>query len=89
MEADGLLARRQGTSQLESMFTTSRLFLRSDAAWFRQDLLLEEIARRAQLLVVSVEYRLAPEHPFPAGPEDCYEVADWLVANSRKFVSEN
>lgn len=31
---------------------------------------------------MSIEYRLAPEHPFPAGPEDCYDVADYFVDNS-------
>lgn len=48
----------------------------SDIRVFRQDLLLNEIAIKTGLAVVSVEYRLALEHPFPAAPEDFYEVAD-------------
>jgi acetyl esterase/lipase len=48
-----------------------------------QDPILEHIADNAGLAVVSVEYRLAPEAPYPAGPDDCESTAAWLVKNAK------
>jgi acetyl esterase/lipase len=54
-----------------------------------QDPRMEQLARDCAVAVVSVDYRLAPEHPYPAGPDDCEDVAAWLVEHSaREFGSD-
>ncbi len=40
------------------------------------------MARLTNHKVVSVDYRLAPENPFPSGLEDCYQVAKAFITNS-------
>ena len=48
----------------------------------QQDEFLAQISQACQVAVVSVDYRLAPEHPYPAGADDCEAVAVWLAENS-------
>jgi acetyl esterase/lipase len=47
------------------------------------DARLETLSNDLNLAVLSVEYRLAPEYPYPAGPDDCEAAALWLAKHAR------
>ena len=46
---------------------------------------LRALSNRASCIIVSVAYRLAPEHKFPAAPEDCYAVTKWVAQHAQEI----
>lgn len=48
----------------------------------RNDAYNARVADSLGMVVISVEYRLAPENPWPAAPDDCETVARWLIEHA-------
>ena len=49
------------------------------------DNICQSISNRGEILVVSVDYRLAPEHPFPKPLRDAYQATTWAHENADSF----
>jgi acetyl esterase len=52
------------------------------------DHLCRRLASRARAVVVSVAYRRAPEHPYPAAVEDAYAATQWVAATGREHGAD-
>ena len=48
----------------------------------QDDRFCSALAKKMGLVVFSIDYRLAPRHPFPAALDDCYEAWRWLLGES-------
>ncbi len=51
------------------------------------DNICENFVLKCNCVVVSAEYRLTPQHPYPAGFDDCYAVLEWLATSGSKKLN--
>jgi acetyl esterase len=58
-------------------------FVWGTAEWM--DPIARTLANRSGCVMVSVDYRLAPEDPYPAGPEDAYTATRWVVEHAAEI----
>lgn len=49
---------------------------------YTHDILCRELSRLSGAAVISLDYRLAPEHKFPTAAEDCWDVLAWIAAHA-------
>src|SRR5246127_3899050 len=49
------------------------------------DVVCRKLAHEGELIVISVDYRLAPEHKFPAAVDDAIVATDWIAANAAQL----
>lgn len=53
------------------------------------DCFLNQIAVNLNIVVISIDYRLAPENPYPCGVEDCWTVVKYYLKNSEEFNADS
>jgi acetyl esterase len=47
--------------------------------------IMTSLAQYTGCIVIGVDYRKAPEHKFPAAPDDCLEAIQWIIKNGEKY----
>ena len=62
-----------------------RIYRPQSAADTSHDDMCRQLCRRCGHVVVSVDYRLAPENKFPAAPDDCLAATRWVAAHAAEF----
>eukprot|EP01018_Ginkgo_biloba_P039744 Gb_17755 [translate_table: standard] len=53
------------------------------------DIFCRRLARRRRVVIISVGYRLAPEHKYPTAYHDCFSALTWLASHGRKHLPSN
>jgi acetyl esterase/lipase len=71
------LDQQRGVDQPALLWIHGGGYVMGDAVM--DDRICAQFSKRLGITVASVEYRLAPEHPYPAGLEDCYSALTWLA----------
>lgn len=49
------------------------------------DAVVRKLANKTGSVIIFTDYRLAPEHPFPAGLNDCVDTVNWVTANAEEL----
>lgn len=53
------------------------------------DTMLRALANRTECAIVSVDYRLAPEHPYPAAVEDAWAAMEWVASHANAIGADS
>lgn len=53
-----------------------------------EDKVCRSVCHSAQVVVIQVDFRLAPEHPSPAQVDDCYNAYNWVRDGARRIVAD-
>jgi acetyl esterase len=53
------------------------------------DEICRQLCAKSQSVVMSVDYRLAPEYPYPMGPNDCVLATQWMLENGKNYRGDS